>query len=316
MKNFLFTFNVIMPYFVLMMIGYIIKTKRKGDISFLPIVNNFVYKIALPSKLFYNVYRAKLSDIVDVDMFIFSLGSILIITAISILAYHLLDTNNGVKSVLVQATFRSNFLIFGLAIISSIYGSKGVAMAAVLSVMIVPLLNVLAILILTGYNSVQNKGESIKLILFHIAKNPLIHGISIGFIANISGFFVPVFLEDPILSLGACGTPIAFLMLGAQFSFERLRNKRKMVIIGTLARLVIVPAIALTTAVLMGFREADLTVLLILFAAPVAVSSYVMAVEAEADGELAGQLVISTTFFSIFTLFVFVFFFCTFGLIS
>jgi predicted permease len=41
----------------------------------------------------------------------------------------------------------------------------------------------------------------------------------------------------------------------------------------------------------------------VLFAAPVAVSSYPMAVALNADGELAGQLVAFSTLFSLFTIF-------------
>ena len=54
---------------------------------------------------------------------------------------------------------------------------------------------------------------------------------------------------------------------------------------------------------------------MVLFMAPSAVSSYTMAQQMDADGELAGQQVVFTTAFSILTIFLFVLITKNFGLI-
>ena len=46
--------------------------------------------------------------------------------------------------------------------------------------------------------------------------------------------------------------------------------------------------------------------MLSMFASPTAVSSFTMAQQMEGDGELAGQIVVCTTVFSIITIFAFV----------
>ena len=63
----------------------------------------------------------------------------------------------------------------------------------------------------------------------------------------------------------------------------------------------------LTLAVLCGFRMEKLGVLLIVFAAPCAVSSYPMAQAMGGDGELAAGQVVLTTIFSMATLFIFIY---------
>ena len=57
----------------------------------------------------------------------------------------------------------------------------------------------------------------------------------------------------------------------------------------------------------MGFRGEAMVASMIMFGAPTAVSSFTMAQEMEGDGDLAAQLVIFTTFFSILTIFLLVF---------
>ena len=68
-----------------------------------------------------------------------------------------------------------------------------------------------------------------------------------------------------------------------------------------------VPIIFVPIAVFLGFRDIELTTIMIMLTAPTAVSSFTMAEQMEGDGELAGQLVVFTSAISIFTMFVWIF---------
>lgn len=74
-----------------------------------------------------------------------------------------------------------------------------------------------------------------------------------------------------------------------------------------LIKLVILPALMIPFIVMMGYRDSDLLSALLAYQTPIAVSSYIMAQEAGADGQLAGQLVVFSSVLSIFTLFVTIF---------
>ena len=69
-------------------------------------------------------------------------------------------------------------------------------------------------------------------------------------------------------------------------------------------RLLVIPAVFVTGAAILGFRGQELCALLILFAAPTAVSSYPTAVAMGADGDFAAQMVAYTTVFCLPTIFV------------
>ena len=77
--------------------------------------------------------------------------------------------------------------------------------------------------------------------------------------------------------------------------------------IGVLGRLVVVPAVFLPLFAVLGFRDAEMGAVLVMLASPTAVSSFPMAIEMDADGTLAGQIVVGTTLFCIVTLFFWIF---------
>ena len=81
-----------------------------------------------------------------------------------------------------------------------------------------------------------------------------------------------------------------------------------------LDRLLLIPAIFVSGAILLGFRGPELCAIFLLFAAPTAVSSYPLAVSMDADPELAGQMVIFTTVCCLPTFFLWVMAMSSFGL--
>jgi len=80
-------------------------------------------------------------------------------------------------------------------------------------------------------------------------------------------------------------------------------GKKGYLVSGVALRLVLIPLAFVAGAVLLGFRGQELCALMILFAAPVAVSSYPMAVAMGADGDFAAQMVAWTTVLCLPTIF-------------
>ena len=98
------------------------------------------------------------------------------------------------------------------------------------------------------------------------------------------------------------------MILGASFSFGDVGRYVKELVITLSAKLVVFPALFLVIALLLGFRDAPLAVLLTVFGAPIAVSSFTMAQQMGGDDKLAGQLVVFGSILSIGTMFLLIFF--------
>jgi predicted permease len=111
---------------------------------------------------------------------------------------------------------------------------------------------------------------------------------------------------------------MALIAIGGQFSFHRVKSLAKPIIVGVLGRLVMVPLVALTAAVLLrhviNFDNAW-AALIGIFATPVAVASVAVTKGLKGDDELASQMVMWTTSFAIVSIFVAVVVFRSMGLL-
>ena len=83
-----------------------------------------------------------------------------------------------------------------------------------------------------------------------------------------------------------------------------------------LIRLVVLPLVMLVLAWLIGLRGVELFLVLMIFGTPVATASYPMAQNMGGDGLLAGQLVFTSTVFSLGTIFAFIFALSRLGLLA
>ena len=135
-----------------------------------------------------------------------------------------------------------------------------------------------------------------------MAKNPTIIATVLGLLINLAGLALPDLLLDVVEDLSGLTTPLSFLSIGVTLKLSQVEKKRHL-ISAVLLRLVLIPLAMLSLAVLLGFRGQQLCALMILFAAPTAVSSYPIAVAMDADGDFAAQMVAYTTIFCLPTIF-------------
>ena len=110
-------------------------------------------------------------------------------------------------------------------------------------------------------------------------------------------------------SLKSMTTPLALVVLGAQFEFSAVKGLFKEILSGTILRIVIAPVLGVGLAILLdkfGVLSFGLEVyptLIAMFGAPVAVSTAVIASEMNGDEQLATQLVVWTSLGSIITIY-------------
>lgn len=305
MEDLIFSINVVLPLFLTMLLGYFLTKIKIWDAHFTNMANKAGFRIFLPILLFNNIYDTDLNKLFDLKLITFGLSGVMLVLVLAVPAAMLMTKEDTKKGVLVQAVFRSNFLIFGLALSGNIFGEDGASVASKLIGFLIPLFNCASVLVLAAFNKETKK--SIKEMFKGVIKNPLIIGCVLGMLALIMGVALPKALAKSLKDIGAIGAPLAVLMLGAEFNFEGLWKNIKYIAFGTLGRLIIVPVGTLAAAILIGFRGAELITLLAVFGSPVAINSYIMAKEAGGDAELAGQLVVLSTLLAPFTLCLFIY---------
>ena len=279
-------------------------------------LNALVFKIFLPVSIFKNVYNSSVSDVFDKKLIAFGIISVTLCFLLLILLTSGCK-NRKSRGVLIQGIYRSNFLIFGLPVAESFYPDGSLSgKASVLIAIIVPLFNGLAVIALEMFKEKRQNG--IKMFL-DILKNPLIIGSALGFAALFlkeAGFLLPDAVYKTVSDLSAAATPLALIALGASLDFSKIKGESKYLIWGLLGKLVLSPAVFIGAAVLLGFRDRELAIILSMFASPASVSSYTMAQQMGADDDLAAELVVIGTAVSLITVFLWVSLIASSGLIK
>ena len=317
MDNIIVSFNVIAPVFFLMVLGYfLVNYTSLADGKLTKQANAIVFKIFLPCMLFYNVYQSDIGSEIHsrIRLCIWAAGGLLILFVLLCLIVPRIVTQENQQGVVIQGIFRSNYVIFGVAVVQNMYGPKSTTTAAILSAILVPMYNFLAVVVLSIFG--EKRENDWKKIILDIIKNPLIISSVLGIIFSLLGIRLPTAVDTTVQDLAKLSTPIAFMILGGDLDFSKVKGNLKTAFVVLTIKLVILPLIMIPMVVMMGYRDADLLSGVLAYQTPVAVSSYIMAQQAGADGQLAGQLVVFSSVLSIFTLFVTILILRTMGLLA
>jgi len=307
MQNFIFSLNVVLPLIIMMSVGWVLKYFKVCDESFFKTANKITFRLFLPLMLFNNIYSSDIQSSFNLRLIIFTVSSILITFILMTFIVPRIEKQNANRGVLIQALFRSNYILFGVPVCMNLFGQADMGITSMLAVFVVPLYNFLSVVVLAIYaNKENNETMEIKKTLMDIVKNPLIIACVIGIVMATIGLRLPNFLEKSITDISKIATPFALIILGGDFGVkDALKNIKYIVWVSTF-KLIVIPGIIILSAILMGFRQFELGVLLSVFASPIAVASYVMAQNVNSNDELAGQLVATTTILSSFTIFCFI----------
>lgn len=308
LQDLLFSANVIVPIFLLITLGYALTRLKLWDEHFLKIANDVCFKCLLPVLLFYNVASANIFEVFNGKLIVYVCLCACVICGALFLIIPCFVKDNKRRGVMIQGTFRSNFLLFGVPLGLSIGGEAGGVLAAVVASFYVPVINMLSVISLYAFSDAKDK--NLKAALLGIVKNPLIiggvSGLVFSLIRNSIGFEIPTMLDTTLSNIKATATPLAFLILGGDLKFGNMLRNLKFSIWSVLGKIIIIPAIMLPVSAMLGFNPLEMAILAAVFATPNAVSSYAMARNYEADYELAGEIITLGTLFSIFTIFVFI----------
>ena len=304
MENLILSLNVVLPLFITMSLGYFLKSLNMFDNNTLDTMNNITFKSFLPMLLFYNIYKTDLQGVFNLKLMIFSATCVIALYLILYLIVPLIEKDNKKRGALLQGLFRSNFVIFGIPITESLFGSEKVGVAALLIAVIVPLFNILSVIALETFRGGK---PDFRKISRGIIKNPLIIASCLGILTLLLKIKIPTAIEKTISDVSKIATPLSLILLGASFKFDNIKKYLKQTTIAVVGKTILTPCIILPICIMFGYRGVELTTLMIIFAAPTAISSFTMAQQMDSDSELAGQIVVFTSAFCVVTVFMWIF---------
>lgn len=310
-ENFYIALEAVVPLFILMSIGGLIKKLKLMTPEEIKHMNKMVFKIFFGVMLFFNLYNMDFTKTVQPSLMFFAVGAILLTIAVSIWPVCHFIKSNGTRASMIHAIYRTNFIFMGVPIAANIFGPEGISVTIMMIAVVVPMYNVLGVIVLETFRGGKIKPLKIAL---DVLKNTMIIGSIVGITFNLLGIHVPSPILKPLGQISAATTPLALMILGASFSWSGVVNSLKPLIATVTSRLIVAPAIILTAAAFLGFRGIEYVTLISIFATPSATASFTMAQEMGADAPLAANAVIFTSLLSCFTLFSWIFITKTLGL--
>ncbi len=291
LETLLHTLEITLPVVLLVILG--IWLKRKGSINddFIHMSSKLVFNVSLPVLIFMAIVNADLGEQDYSALIVFSLAAGVGSFFVGSYVARLMKIPEYSKGAFIQASFRSNLAIIGLALCISAYPVKGAVIGAIVLAVVTPLYNLLAVYVLTGGASIANLKKQVVV----MAKNPLIISIVLA-----AGFRLLDWSLGPVWQktgsiIAAMTLPLALIGIGGSLSVAVLTRGGMPALVTSFIKIVVNPLLIIVAAILVGFRNEELMVIAIMFACPTAAAAFVMAVAMGGDGRLTANAIAVTT---------------------
>lgn len=311
LQNFIICVNAVIPSAIYLIIGIILRVSGVMNEKEVKKFTHVVFVTLYPFIMFDNLYGKNIAENMDVKLGLYAV----IFTAVQFTASWLfickIEKSNYERGAMIQALYRSNYVLMGFPIAVNLFGKGNITAVAIIMMLVVPFYNISAVILFETFRG--GKVDPVMM-LKRILTNPIIDGGIAAFIVMMLGINLPSAVANTITTLSDATAPIAMILLGAALNINGFSSDRWRIVICTVGKLVVFPIFGIAGAVFLGIRDVQLIAVTLMVAAPVALASYAMASSMGGNGKLAGELVVVTTMASCFTIPVFLFILKTNGL--
>lgn len=294
MENLIFSLNATVPVFLLIVFGWCFRRIGWMDETFAKQANRFVFKVALPVVLFRDVASAKVYEVWDTKFVIFCfLATLFGILVASLLSLFLKDKT--LRGEFIQACYRGSSSLLGIAFVTNVYGS--VTMTPLMIIGSVPLYNVMGAIVLSVTRPDNDRLEDglVKRTVKDIMTNPIIMGVLGGMMWSLLKLPYPPIMSKSLSYLAAVATPLGLMSMGATFDPGKVKEKLLPTLSAGFIKLILLPALILPVAVIMGFRGEQLMAVLVMMGSASTISCFVIAKNMGHEGILSSGAVALTT---------------------
>lgn len=298
--NIWLSIEVVLPICLFILMGVLVKKIRWINEEGVNQANRLIFRLFFPMLMFSNIYEAELSEALDLKVIGFMVALTLLIFALLMILVPLFCKDRCRQGSIIQGILRPNAMLYAIPVVSTIFGGENIGLVTMCVAVIAPIYNILTVIALES-----RRGEKVSFgtLLKSIVTNPIIDGAVIGILFKVFHLTLPDALFKVVDDMAGVVTPFSLILLGAGLTIGGFKTNKKTLALVALLRLVVTPALAVGMGYLFGFRGVALVTVFALSSVPTAVSSYVMAKEMGADAPLAGEIVASTSVFSILSIF-------------
>tara|TARA_R110002020_G_scaffold29585_6_gene93374 strand:- start:5986 stop:6942 length:957 start_codon:yes stop_codon:yes gene_type:complete len=287
--------ETILVVFTLIAIGYgaaalrVLKPETGDGLS------DFVFTIAVPLLLFRTIATANFDHGAPWALWVSYFTAVLVTWT----SAHLVirkgfgrDARSGVVAG-VTAGF-SNLVLLGIPFMSGLYGEPGLAvLSQIVSIHMPIMMGASMVLFEWAVKRDGAGGESKSVIALvtgfirQLISNPLIIGILGGLLVRLSGLEIPVVADRVIASLANVAGPLALFAIGVSLRGYGIRGQVPQALAMVSLKLLLMPAVALGMALLLGLPEFQVKAVVAAASLPAGVNSWLIANRLDTGQRLA-----------------------------
>ncbi|WP_159567358.1 AEC family transporter [Budvicia diplopodorum] len=284
------------PLFILAILGYGLIRWGKWDKAVADGLTKFVFSVALPAMLFRMMCNFSKQPPVDARLLIAFFGSCLIVFIVGrLLGAKVFKLDGTSGSVFALGGIFSNNVMLGIPVATVALGE-----AALPSVALVLVFNGLILWTLVTVSVEWSRNGSLTVKGFahtarNVLRNPLIIGIISGTLFSLTGYDLPIIIDQPVSMLGQIAAPMSLIALGMSLAEYRIRDGWQISSAICTLKLILQPMVVWALAVILKLPPMETQVVVLLGSMAVGVNVYLMSRQFNVIvGPAASSMVIST----------------------
>lgn len=286
--------DIILPIFVLLMIGFVIQRKIALDVQTLARLSIY---FLVPGFIFVRLYETVFDATLFLQIFAFFMILLIVLFIISQLVGTLLGMDKKRKTVFSNSILFYNSGNYGIPVNDLVFKSDPLAMS--IQVIILTLQNMT--IFSYGIFSLRSADLGKMRALLGYFKMPVLYAMLAGILLNVYAVPIPSFIWIPANYIADAMVAIALVTLGAQVAELKITKQLSTVYVSVAMRLLLAPALAFLLILLFGLSGIIAQALFISSAMPTSVNSSVIAQEYDNHPQLAAQIVLFSTLMSTLT---------------
>lgn len=302
LQAFVQQFYALLPFFILIVTGYILVRYFKWSQQFTEGLTRFLFNLAIPVMLFGVMSKFHTQKEMDPTLILAYFGASFILFLIEkIYAKYVLKLSSQEGSVFGIGGIFSNNVMIGIPLIMLFLGDEAIAVSAlIISFNALLLWSLVSFAIeWAEHGSLSLKGFALT--LRGVFKNPIVIGIVLGLFVSFLRIPIPNFATSTITMFSNMVAPLSLLTLGMGLAKYKLGANLKVSINITVFKLILHPLIIWIAAVLLGLPAFETKAIVILGSIATGMNVYLMALKFKVIEDATASSIILTTIFSAIT---------------
>ncbi len=289
--------ELVVPVFSLIAVGWVLSRIGLAGETWISALNDYAYYVAFPALMLASLAERPLSGLGG--MIAANAVYLMISMVLALLAARALGLDSALAATLVFSGSFGNVVYMGFPLAERAFGEEGLFLAAgIASVHLAIMLSVglsLAQVVSSGEANARDAAA-------RVVRVPLFWAAAVGLALSALNVPLPELVLYPLQALGRSASPTALFALGAFLQARGIGEGLSRPVSISAYKLLALPAIAYATARALGLGGVQLGCTLLLSAAPLAITNFVVADKFGLDVEAVASAIVLSTLGSALTL--------------